>query len=118
MSDKHSPGAAVPPARPAPRASLGVLVGVAIAASSTAATAVIGLGIGLGIGGTAGAVGRSLPSVMLPVLLPVLGIAGAFARLGKVEPITGNGLARAGRSPYVRTGRGTDAPRPPTPSSR
>ncbi|MFJ9722201.1 APC family permease [Streptomyces sp. NPDC101209] len=92
MSDQ-SPGAA-PPARPALRKSLGVLDGVAIAASSTAATTSIGIGLGV----TAGVVGLHLPAIMLLAFLPVLGIAGAYSRLNRVEPNAGNGYVWVGRS--------------------
>ncbi|MGW5640015.1 APC family permease [Streptomyces sp. NPDC003832] len=79
---------------PALRKSLGVLDGVAIAASSTAATTSIGIGLGV----TAGVVGLHLPAIMLLAFLPVLGIAGAFARLNRVEPNAGNGYVWVGRS--------------------
>ncbi|MFE0675622.1 APC family permease [Streptomyces sp. NPDC058867] len=85
-----------PPAVDPPvlRKSLGVLDGVAIAASSTAATTSIGIGLGV----TAGVVGLHLPAIMLLAFLPVLGIAGAFARLNRVEPNAGNGYVWVGRS--------------------
>ncbi|NUT26384.1 MAG: APC family permease [Streptomyces sp.] len=76
------------------RKSLGVLDGVAIAASSTAATTSIGIGLGV----TAGVVGLHLPAIMLLAFLPVLGIAGAYSRLNKVEPNAGNGYVWVGRS--------------------
>ncbi|MDT9695753.1 APC family permease [Streptomyces sp. P17] len=79
---------------PALRKSLGVLDGVAIAASSTAATTSIGIGLGV----TAGVVGLHLPAIMLLAFLPVLGIAGAYARLNRVEPNAGNGYVWVGRS--------------------
>lgn len=79
---------------PALRRSLGVLDGVAIAASSTAATTSIGIGLGV----TAGVVGLHLPAIMLLAFLPVLGIAGAYARLNRVEPNAGNGYVWVGRS--------------------
>ncbi|MEU3841310.1 APC family permease [Streptomyces sp. NPDC028635] len=79
---------------PALRRTLGVLDGVAIAASSTAATTSIGIGLGV----TAGVVGLHLPAIMLLAFLPVLGIAGAYARLNRVEPNAGNGYVWVGRS--------------------
>ncbi|KUN23634.1 amino acid transporter [Streptomyces antibioticus] len=82
------------PAQPVLRKSLGVLDGVAIAASSTAATTSIGIGLGV----TAGVVGLHLPAIMLLAFLPVLGIAGAYARLNRVEPNAGNGYVWVGRS--------------------
>jgi amino acid transporter len=88
MSD-HAPSAG-----PALRKSLGVLDGVAIAASSTAATTSIGIGLGV----TAGVVGLHLPAIMLLAFLPVLGIAGAYSRLNRVEPNAGNGYVWVGRS--------------------
>ncbi|SBT92517.1 amino acid/polyamine/organocation transporter, APC superfamily [Streptomyces sp. DI166] len=85
-----------PPALDPPvlRKSLGVLDGVAIAASSTAATTSIGIGLGV----TAGVVGLHLPAIMLLAFLPVLGIAGAYSRLNRVEPNAGNGYVWVGRS--------------------
>lgn len=82
------------PSGPALRKSLGVLDGVAIAASSTAATTSIGIGLGV----TAGVVGLHLPAIMLLAFLPVLGIAGAYSRLNRVEPNAGNGYVWVGRS--------------------
>ncbi|MGW4882738.1 APC family permease [Streptomyces sp. NPDC004262] len=76
------------------RKSLGVLDGVAVAASSTAATTSIGIGLGV----TAGVVGLHLPAIMLLAFLPVLGIAGAYSRLNRVEPNAGNGYVWVGRS--------------------
>ncbi|WP_406431739.1 APC family permease [Streptomyces sp. NBC_00631] len=76
------------------RRSLGVLDGVAVAASSTAATTSIGIGLGV----TAGVVGLHLPAIMLLAFLPVLGIAGAYSRLNRVEPNAGNGYVWVGRS--------------------
>ncbi|MFG2127244.1 APC family permease [Streptomyces sp. NPDC048751] len=89
-----NPYGVTPPARPALRKSLGVLDGVAVAASSTAATTSIGIGLGV----TAGVVGLHLPAIMLLAFLPVLGIAGAYSRLNKVEPNAGNGYVWVGRS--------------------
>jgi amino acid transporter len=83
-----------PPSGPALRKSLGLLDGVAIAASSTAATTSIGIGLGV----TAGVVGLHLPAIMLLAFLPILGIAGAYSRLNKVEPNAGNGYVWVGRS--------------------
>ncbi|MFD9094576.1 APC family permease [Streptomyces collinus] len=83
-----------PPARPELRKSLSVLDGVAVAASSTAATTSIGIGLGV----TAGVVGLRLPAIMLLAFLPVLGIAGAYSRLNRVEPNAGNGYVWVGRS--------------------
>ncbi|MGW1067686.1 APC family permease [Streptomyces aureus] len=79
---------------PSLRKTLGVLDGVAIAASSTAATTSIGIGLGV----TAGVVGLHLPAIMLLAFVPLLGIAGAFSRLNKVEPNAGNGYVWVGRS--------------------
>ncbi|WP_234537910.1 APC family permease [Streptomyces shenzhenensis] len=79
---------------PGLRRSLGVLDGVAVAASSTAATTSIGIGLGV----TAGVVGLHLPAIMLLAFLPVLGIAGAYSRLNRVEPNAGNGYVWVGRS--------------------
>ncbi|MFD5626691.1 APC family permease [Streptomyces sp. NPDC127072] len=79
---------------PALRKSLGVVDGVAIAASSTAATTSIGIGLGV----TAGVVGLHLPAIMLLAFLPILGIAGAYTRLNRVEPNAGNGYVWVGRS--------------------
>ncbi|MFI0960182.1 APC family permease [Streptomyces sp. NPDC021080] len=79
---------------PSLRRTLGVLDGVAIAASSTAATTSIGIGLGV----TAGVVGLHLPAIMLLAFVPILGIAGAFSRLNKVEPNAGNGYVWVGRS--------------------
>lgn len=83
-----------PSTGPTLRKSLGVLDGVAIAASSTAATTSIGIGLGV----TAGVVGLHLPAIMLLAFLPVLGIAGAYSRLNRVEPNAGNGYVWVGRS--------------------
>ncbi|MFI5995532.1 APC family permease [Streptomyces sp. NPDC051362] len=79
---------------PSLRRTLGVADGVAIAASSTAATTSIGIGLGV----TAGVVGLHLPAIMLLAFLPILGIAGAYSRLNKVEPNAGNGYVWVGRS--------------------
>ena len=79
---------------PSLRKSLGVVDGVAIAASSTAATTSIGIGLGV----TAGVVGLHLPAIMLLAFLPILGIAGAYSRLNRVEPNAGNGYVWVGRS--------------------
>jgi amino acid transporter len=79
---------------PSLRRTLGVMDGVAIAASSTAATTSIGIGLGI----TAGVVGLHLPAIMLLAFLPILGIAGAFTRLNRVEPNAGNGYVWVGRS--------------------
>ncbi|AGS73297.1 APC family permease [Streptomyces collinus] len=88
------PIGADPSARPELRKSLSVLDGVAVAASSTAATTSIGIGLGV----TAGVVGLHLPAIMLLAFLPVLGIAGAYSRLNRVEPNAGNGYVWVGRS--------------------
>ncbi|MEU1406552.1 APC family permease [Streptomyces sp. NPDC005728] len=90
----QSPFGVDPPAQSELRRSLSVLDGVAVAASSTAATTSIGIGLGV----TAGVVGLHLPAVMLLAFLPVLGIAGAYSRLNRVEPNAGNGYAWVGRS--------------------
>lgn len=79
---------------PSLRRTLGVADGVAIAASSTAATTSIGIGLGV----TAGVVGLHLPAIMLLAFLPILGIAGAYSRLNRVEPNAGNGYVWVGRS--------------------
>ncbi|MFD6554220.1 APC family permease [Streptomyces sp. NPDC058398] len=79
---------------PSLRKTLGLLDGVAIAASSTAATTSIGIGLGV----TAGVVGLHLPAIMLLAFVPILGIAGAFSRLNRVEPNAGNGYVWVGRS--------------------
>ncbi|MEU8689373.1 APC family permease [Streptomyces sp. NPDC048665] len=92
MSD--TPLGVDPPAQPELRKSLGVLDGIAVAASSTAATTSIGIGLGV----TAGVVGLHLPAIMLLAFLPVLGIAGAYSRLNRVEPNAGNGYVWVGRS--------------------
>ncbi|MFC5908169.1 APC family permease [Streptacidiphilus monticola] len=76
------------------RRSLGVLDGVVIAASSTAATTSIGIGLGL----LAGVVGLHLPVLMLLAFLPVACIAGAYARLNRVDPNAGNSYVWIGRS--------------------
>jgi amino acid transporter len=76
------------------RRSLGVVDGVVIAASSTAATSSIGIGMGL----LAGVVGLHLPIIMLLAFLPILGIAGAYGRLNRVEPNCGNSYVWVGRS--------------------
>jgi amino acid transporter len=99
MTDTQPYGAAPPapaasPSQPALRKSLGMLDSVAIAASSTAATTTIGIGLGV----TAGVVGLHLPAIMLLAFLPVLGIAGAYSRLNRVEPNAGNGYVWVGRS--------------------
>ncbi|MFI6445870.1 APC family permease [Kitasatospora sp. NPDC050543] len=81
------------------RKSIGLLDGVVIAASSTAATTSIGIGLGL----TAGIVGLHLPAIMLLAFLPVLGIAGGYGRLNRVEPNAGNSYTWVGRtlSPWL-----------------
>lgn len=76
------------------RKSLGVVDGVVIAASSTAATTSIGIGLGL----LAGVVGPHLPILMVLAFLPIACIAGAYARLNRVEPNAGNGYVWVGRS--------------------
>lgn len=79
--------------------SLGVWGGVAIAASSTAATSSIGIGLGL----IAGMVGLHLPALMLLAFLPILGIAGGYGRLSRVEPNAGSSYHWVGRtlSPWL-----------------
>ncbi|MFF3608387.1 APC family permease [Streptomyces sp. NPDC002463] len=81
------------------RRSLGLWGGVAIAASSTAATTSIGIGLGL----MAGMVGLHLPAIMLLAFLPILGIAGGYGRLGRVEPNAGSSYRWIGRtlSPWL-----------------
>ena len=76
------------------RRSLGLVDGVVIAASSTAATTSIGIGMGL----IAGIVGLHLPIIMLLAFLPIIGIAGAYGRLNRVEPNCGNSYVWVGRS--------------------
>lgn len=76
------------------RKSIGVVDGVVIAASSTAATSSIGIGLGL----IAGVVGLHLPAIMLLAFLPVLGIAGGYGRLNRVEPNAGNSYTWVGRT--------------------
>ncbi|MEV0920083.1 APC family permease [Streptomyces sp. NPDC049967] len=68
------------------RKSIGVVDGVVLAASSTAATSSIGIGLGL----MAGIVGLHLPAIMLLAFLPVLGIAGGYGRLNRVDPDSGS----------------------------
>ncbi|MDT3395752.1 APC family permease [Streptomyces sp. B1866] len=68
--------------------------GVGIAASSIAATSTIGVGLGV----LAVFVGRQTPALLLLAFLPMLGIAGAYARLNRVEPDCGNGYAWVGRT--------------------
>ncbi|WP_329125786.1 APC family permease [Streptomyces sp. NBC_01465] len=91
--DNKTPYGTDPPQQSLNR-SIGVLDTVAIAASSTAATT----SIGIGLGATAMVVGLHLPAIMLLSFLPILGIAGAFVRLNKVEPNAGNGYVWVGRS--------------------
>lgn len=82
-------------ARPrALRTTLGAFDSVAIAASSTAATTSIGIGIGV----IAGVVGLHLPAVLLVAFIPILGIAGAYGQLNRVEPNAGNGYVWVGKS--------------------
>jgi len=76
------------------RKSIGIVDGVVIAASSTAATSSIGIGLGL----IAGIVGLHLPAIMLLAFLPVLGIAGGYGRLNRVEPNAGNSYTWVGRT--------------------
>ncbi|WP_443035000.1 APC family permease [Streptomyces sp. BE133] len=94
VTDTPTPYGSDPPAPAALKRSLGVVDGVVIAASSTAATSSIGIGLGV----TAGAVGLHLPIIMLLAFLPILGIAGAYSRLNKVEPNMGSGYVWVGRS--------------------
>ncbi|MFB7559600.1 APC family permease [Streptomyces brevispora] len=68
------------------RKSIGVVDGMVLAASSTAATSSIGIGLGL----MAGIVGLHLPAIMLLAFLPVLGIAGGYGRLNRIEPNAGS----------------------------
>ncbi|MEU6921312.1 MULTISPECIES: APC family permease [unclassified Streptomyces] len=92
--DSPTPYGSDPPAPATLKRSLGVVDGVVIAASSTAATSSIGIGLGV----TAGAVGLHLPIIMLLAFLPILGIAGAYSRLNRVEPNMGSGYVWVGRS--------------------
>ncbi|MEU9622216.1 APC family permease [Streptomyces sp. NPDC087228] len=94
MTAPRTPYGSDPPAPAALTKSLGVIDGFAIAASSTAATSSIGIGLGV----TAGAVGLHLPIIMLLGFLPILGIAGAYSRLNRVEPNMGSGYVWVGRS--------------------
>ncbi|MFF1903523.1 APC family permease [Kitasatospora sp. NPDC058218] len=75
------------------RKSVGVVGGIVLAASSTAATSSIGIGLGL----MAGVVGLHLPAIMLLAFLPVLGIAGAYGRLNRVDPDSGSSYTWVGR---------------------
>ncbi|WLQ45523.1 APC family permease [Streptomyces laculatispora] len=68
------------------RKSIGVVDGIVLAASSTAATSSIGIGLGL----MAGIVGLHLPAIMLLAFLPVLGIAGGYGRLNRIDPNAGS----------------------------
>jgi amino acid transporter len=79
---------------PAMRKSLGVIDGVAVAASSTAATTSIGVGMGT----LAATVGLHTPAILLVAFLPILGIAGAYARLNRVEQNCGSGYVWVGKS--------------------
>ncbi|WP_371483676.1 APC family permease [Kitasatospora sp. NBC_00315] len=81
------------------RRSVGVVSGAVVAASSMAATSSIGIGLGL----MAGVVGLHLPAVMLLAFLPVLGIAGGYGRLNRVEPDAGSSYTWVGRtlSPWL-----------------
>ncbi len=76
------------------RRSLGVLDNVVIAASTTAVTTSIGIGLGL----TAAIVGLHLPIIMALAIVPVACIAGAYARLNRVEPNAGSTYVWVGRS--------------------
>lgn len=80
------PGSGAEAPRAAMRKSIGVVDGVVLAASSTAATSSIGIGLGL----MAGIVGLHLPAIMLLAFLPVLGIAGGYGRLNRVDPDAGS----------------------------
>ncbi|WP_063781168.1 APC family permease [Streptomyces maremycinicus] len=88
-----------PPA--ALRKSLSVVDGVVLAASSTAATTTIGIGLGV----LALVTGRQTPAIVLIAFLPMLGIAGAYARLNRIEPDCGAGYAWVNRSlgPWLGT---------------
>lgn len=81
------------------RKSIGVVDGIVLAASSTAATSSIGIGLGL----MAAIVGLHLPAIMLLAFLPVLGIAGGYGRLNRVEPNAGSSYQWVGRifSPWL-----------------
>ncbi|MFF3261916.1 APC family permease [Streptomyces sp. NPDC002932] len=81
------------------RKSIGVVDGVVLAASSTAATSSIGIGLGL----MAGVVGLHLPAIMLLAFLPVLGIAGGYGRLNRVDPDAGSSYKWVGQifSPWL-----------------
>ncbi|MFJ2720332.1 APC family permease [Streptomyces sp. NPDC087437] len=81
------------------RKSIGVVDGIVLAASSTAATSSIGIGLGL----MASLVGLHLPAIMLLAFLPVLGIAGGYGRLNRVEPNAGSSYQWVGRvlSPWL-----------------
>ncbi|MDT7671698.1 MAG: hypothetical protein QOC74_4481 [Pseudonocardiales bacterium] len=86
------------PAAPAPdrqlKPSVGVLGGWAVAASGVAATT----SIGIGMGSLASIVGNQLPILLVLAFLPMLGIAGAYARLNRVERNCGNGYVWVGKS--------------------
>ncbi|MFD9123884.1 APC family permease [Kitasatospora sp. NPDC059571] len=90
----RSPGTETGTGRAGMRRSLGVGGAVVIAASSAAATTSIGIGLGL----LAGIVGLHLPAIMLLAFLPVLGIAGAYGRLNRVEPDAGSSYSWVGRA--------------------
>ncbi|MFJ5723319.1 APC family permease [Streptomyces sp. NPDC093149] len=81
------------------RKSIGVVDGIVLAASSTAATSSIGIGLGL----MASIVGLHLPAIMLLAFLPVLGIAGGYGRLNRVEPNAGSSYKWVGHifSPWL-----------------
>ncbi len=83
-----------PPVPPTMRKSLGVVDGIAVAASSTAATTSIGVGMGT----LAASVGLYTPAIILVAFLPMLGIAGAYARLNRVEQNCGSGYVWVGKS--------------------
>jgi amino acid transporter len=86
------------PATPAPdrqlKRSVGVLGGWAVAASGVAATT----SIGIGMGPLASIVGGQLPILLVLAFVPMLGIAGAYARLNRVERNCGNGYVWVGKS--------------------
>jgi len=83
---------------PAPRRqltrSLGVLGSWAVAASGVAATT----SIGIGLGAMVTIVGTQLPILLVLAFLPLLGIAGAYAKLNRVERNCGNGYVWVGKS--------------------
>jgi amino acid transporter len=111
------------PAAPAPdrqlKPSVGVLGGWAVAASGVAATT----SIGIGMGSLASIVGNQLPILLVLAFLPMLGIAGAYARLNRVERNCVNGYVWVGMGPALgvlphRSGHRRPDPGPADPGGR